>query len=115
MSEETIKNGKPVVTESTEKTAEPEMEMSEEGHPLMKQYHVSMLKEINGKKEQTYRHIGMVMEALHQSYKELDSIEEQRSAVAAEIQEQYKLPDNKVWQLNPNSREIIVTDQPTKQ
>ena len=108
---ETMDGGKPVIA-----NAEKEIERSEAGHPIMKAVHVALLKEVAGKKEQIYKQIGLIEEAKHHALKDLDRAEAERQTLAKEIQEDYNLPADKMWQLNPQTREIFVTEaQPQPQ
>jgi len=98
--EETV--NKPVVNSSN-------IEVSENGNKVMKMTHVALLKEVAMKKENIYRQLGMFEEAKHALLKDIDIVEKNRMELAAEIQKEYDLPDGKLWQLNPNTREILVS------
>lgn len=84
------------------------VELSENGNKIMKMTHVALLKEIALKKENVYRQLGMIEEAKHQLLRDLDGVEKNRVELANEIQREYNLPEGKLWQLNPNTREILV-------
>ena len=107
---------KTIVAEPVEETVKPvvnpsNMELSENGNKIMKMTHVALLKEVAMKKENIYRQLGMIEEAKHALLKDIDVVEKNRVELATEIQREYDLPEGKLWQLNPNTREILVSNE----
>lgn len=87
------------------------IEMSENGNKIMKMTHVALLKEVAMKKENIYRQLGMIEEAKHALLKDIDVAEKNRMELATEIQREYDLPEGKLWQLRPDTREILVSNE----
>jgi hypothetical protein len=87
------------------------IEMSENGNKIMKMTHVALLKEVAMKKENIYRQLGMIEEAKHALLKDIDVAEKNRMELATEIQKEYDLPEGKLWQLRPDTREILVSNE----